>query len=59
MGEIVTRSPAMMAGYWKRPEATAETLRGGWMHTGDMGYLDREGFVYILDRVKDHDCLRR
>lgn len=42
-----------MKGYWKRPEATAETLRGGWLHTGDVGRMDEQGYVYILDRSKD------
>jgi acyl-CoA synthetase (AMP-forming)/AMP-acid ligase II len=42
-----------MKGYWERPEATAETLRGGWLHTGDVAYMDEHGYVYILDRTKD------
>lgn len=53
VGEICTRGPHIMQGYWNKPEVTAETLRGGWMHTGDMGYLDDEGFLYIVDRLKD------
>ena len=42
-----------MKGYWNKPEETAQALRGGWMHTGDAGSMDDEGFVYIVDRVKD------
>ena len=53
IGEIVVRGPQMMKGYWQLPEATAEALRGGWMHTGDAGIMDDEGFLYIQDRVKD------
>ncbi len=53
MGEIVVRGEVVMKGYWKNPEATAETLRGGWLHTGDLGVMDEEGYVYILDRAKD------
>ena len=52
-GEIVTRSDCVMAGYWQNPEATAQTLRGGWLHTGDLGSLDAEGFLTIRDRSKD------
>lgn len=53
IGEICGRGPQIMSGYWKLPEASAEALRGGWMHTGDAGCLDAEGFLYIKDRVKD------
>jgi long-chain acyl-CoA synthetase len=53
IGEVIARGPNIMKGYWNRPEASAETLRGGWMHTGDLGAFDEEGFLYILDRKKD------
>ena len=52
-GEIVTRSDCVMAGYWRNPEASAQTLRGGWLHTGDLGSMDAEGFVTLRDRSKD------
>jgi acyl-CoA synthetase (AMP-forming)/AMP-acid ligase II len=53
IGEVAVRGPQLMRGYWNLPEPTAEALRGGWMHTGDAGILDDEGFLYIQDRVKD------
>merc|ERR1712151_645555 len=53
VGEIVTRGPHVMKGYWNQPELTATTLKGGWMHTGDGGRMDEEGFIYIVDRIKD------
>ncbi len=53
VGEICVRGPAVMRGYWGRDDATAETLRGGWLHTGDVGSMDEHGYVYILDRSKD------
>jgi acyl-CoA synthetase (AMP-forming)/AMP-acid ligase II len=53
VGEIVTRSDCVMEGYWDNPEATAETLRGGWLHTGDLGSFDEDGFLTLRDRSKD------
>jgi long-chain acyl-CoA synthetase len=52
-GEIVLRGPNIMAGYLKNPEATAETIRDGWLHTGDVGYVDEDGYFFIVDRSKD------
>ena len=53
VGEIVVRGDVVMAGYWNQPEATAETLRGGWLHTGDVGSFDADGYLTLRDRSKD------
>ena len=52
-GEIVARGPSVMAGYWKAPDATAEAIKDGWLHTGDVGRTDEDGFFYVVDRKKD------
>ena len=53
IGEIVLRSDGVMKEYWKKPEETAQALRGGWLHSGDMGRIDEDGFLYIVDRKKE------
>lgn len=53
VGEIVARGDNVMMGYWERPEETARAVVDGWMHTGDGGYMDEDGFIYVVDRVKD------
>jgi long-chain acyl-CoA synthetase len=53
IGEVLVRGETVMSGYWSRPEATAETLHGGWLHTGDLGRMDERSFLTLLDRKKD------
>ena len=53
VGEICARSPGVMVGYWHSPGATAEAIQEGWLHTGDLGYLDAGGYLYVVDRKKD------
>ena len=53
VGELCVRGPNVILGYWNRPDATAETFVDGWLHTGDLGRVDDEGFVFIVDRAKD------
>jgi len=52
-GEICVRADGVMAGYWNSPAETEATLQGGWLHTGDIGHLDADGYLYVVDRKKD------
>jgi len=53
IGELCIRGPQVMKGYWGKPEETAETMRNGWLHTGDIARMDEDGYFYIIDRKKD------
>ena len=52
-GEICVRGPVLMQGYWQSPDSTAEAVRDGWLHTGDVGHLDADGWLFVVDRIKD------
>lgn len=53
MGEITVRGPNVMQGYWRKAQETQAAIRDGWMHTGDAAYMDEDGFIFIVDRLKD------
>ena len=52
-GELLVRTPKLMSGYWRQPEATAQAIRNGWLHTGDLGYRDTDGYIYLSGRIKE------
>jgi acyl-CoA synthetase (AMP-forming)/AMP-acid ligase II len=56
IGEICYQGESLMAGYWARPEATADAIRDGWFYSGDAGYMDKDGFIFVKDRIKDMIC---
>lgn len=53
VGELLVRTPKLMSGYWRQPEATAQVIRNGWLHTGDLGHRDPEGYIYLSGRIKE------
>jgi long-chain acyl-CoA synthetase len=53
VGEIIIQAPQIMVGYWERPTETANVIRNGWVYTGDLGYMDEDGYLFIVDRKKD------
>ena len=53
IGEVTAKGPMIMLGYWNKPKATAAVLENGWYYSGDAGYMDDEGFMFIVDRLKD------
>ena len=53
MGELLVRTPKLMSGYWGQKQATAQAIRNGWLHTGDLGYRDRQGHLYLSGRLKE------
>lgn len=53
VGHIIVKGPITMLGYWNKPDVTSETIRDGWVYTGDAGYMDKDGFVFLMDRIKD------